>query len=157
MAFNLKARLQELAPEFKTVKELAAAIQRRGIELKEKTLYQAIRRNEDGDSETPSLQVSKALADFFSLSVEEFLWGAKPTPPPEDRAVNALEVQLLKFYRKMDPLRQDDLVLLANRWYSEEHPEDKAALPFLESPEKYVDQTKKRAQARKTPSSSKRS
>lgn len=51
-------------------------------------------------------------------------------PPDDGRIKGEFERQLMKFFRGISGDRQDDILYLANRWYSFAHPEDKSAAPF---------------------------
>lgn len=44
--------------------------------------------------------------------------------------LNPLEQQLVRFFRGMSEEHRNDLLALANRWYSAAHPNDGAADPF---------------------------
>lgn len=124
MNFDFKKRFAELA-RGRTVAEIVRDAEVRQIPLKEKTLYQALARN------GVSLELAGLLATYFRITIDQFV-GRAPPPPPvgDDYAQTEDERQLLKFFRGIDADRQEDLVQLANRWYSMAHPEDRSAAPF---------------------------
>lgn len=125
MGFDLAKRFKELAGH-RTVADIARDAERREIPLKEKTLYQALKRNSG-----VSLELADLLSTYFGLTIDQFV-GRSPAPaaPPESMARTEDERQLLQFFRGIDTDRQEDIVLLANRWYSQAHPHDGAANPF---------------------------
>lgn len=70
------------------------------------------------------------LLDSLAEAVGEHAWRLIQPDAPWPAAADELEAQLLRFWRGMTERRRDDLMLMANRWYSESHPDDGRADPF---------------------------
>ena len=72
----------------------------------------------------PAAQLPIA-AKVLGCSVD-YLLGREPPP----LALDSIETQLITFFRGMSEEHRNDLVAIANRWYSVANPEDGTADPF---------------------------
>jgi transcriptional regulator with XRE-family HTH domain len=121
----LSERARQLAPKKRdgtpNVTELARRLGRGG-----KLNVGAAQRILSGDTSV-GLDLLDLAADTFGEPPWRLI-----RPPAADLAPgdNELERQLLQFWRGMTPQRRDDLLLMANRWYSESAPGDGRADPF---------------------------
>ena len=101
---------------------LSAAMEEAGVPVPQPTISRIIK----GKHKTLELATVLKFSKFFGVSVEVVLGIASPAEADQDEFVR----QLLFFFNRMNDDHKDDILAMANLYYSRDNPADRKADPF---------------------------